>query len=377
MRKNLFMSSILICLVFIGAGLTMGQDKVEVKMVAGIPHVLNPANPLKGIISIEVEKILEIDPYKIEDVGMRMIFFARNGDGSVILYDPNSVEARRFNSKGEHLGLLFRKGQGPGEFWQGPGVNIFFMNNQIWAFNLVKLAKYDKEGLFLEDKKLRSEPVILVNNDLCFIRDRRMDTEKIELTSLDPGKENSSPAIVFFQAEKVGMHRSPDGKRGFANIWVTPSVNFTYDQASQTFYGALNTEYKIHQKNLMGETVAVIEKPHKNVKLSRKDKEQMLHIRDASDNWKYDACPDYLVAISGLAVLPSGYLAVERFTSVQEREIDVFDPKGQYVYVLKLPEGIRLDKTQFFRSGIAAILERNESYIYADFKVKNLPEIFH
>jgi hypothetical protein len=204
-----------------------------------------------------------------------------------------------------------------------------------------------------------------------------MDTEKIELTSLDQGKENSSPAIVFFQAEKVGMHRSPDGKRGFANIWITPSVNFTYDQASQTFYGALNTEYKIHQKNLMGETVAVIEKPHKNVKLSRKDKEQMLHIRDASDNWKYDACPDYLVAISGLAVLPSGYLAVERFTSVQEREIDVFDPKGQYVYVLKLPEGIRLDKTQFFRSGIAAILERNESYIYADFKVKNLPEIFH
>jgi hypothetical protein len=376
MKKIIGDFCILICIAFVAAGLTLGQNRAKVKTINGVPHVLNPAKPLKGIVSLEIEKILEIDPYKIDDVGMRMILFARDDDGSVVLYDPNSVEARRFNEKGEHLGLLFRKGQGPGEFWQGAGVNIFFSHNQIWAFNMVKLAKFDKDGRFLEEKKLGSWPAILVSDDLCFKRVRFQDTEKIVLTSLDSGKENSAAAIMFFQAKKVGVHRSPDGERGFASILVIPEINIAYNPNRQIFYGALNTEYKIHAKNLKGETVFVIEKPHKKIKLSRKDKEQILYVRDASDNWKFDACPDYLVAISELAVLPNDYLAVGHFTSIKEREIDIFDPRGEYVYVLKLPARMRLDRTEFFRGGIATGMESKEGYLYAEFKVKNLPEIF-
>jgi len=376
MKKIIGSFSILICVALAAPGLTSGQNKAKVKTIDGVIHVLNPATPLKGSVSLEIEKILEIDPYKIDDVGMRMIWFARGDDGSVVLYDPNSVEASRFNEKGEHLGLLFRKGQGPGEFWQGPGVNIFFRRNQIWAFNMVKLAKFDKDGRFLEEKKLRFMPAIVVSDDLCFKRDRLHDMEKIVLTSLDPGKENSAAPIIFFQAEKVGIHRSPDGEKGFASMWVTPEINIAYNPNRQVLCGAINTEYKIHVKNLKGETLFIIEKPHKKIKLSRKDKEQILYVRDASDNWKFDACPDYLVAISELAILANDYLAVERFTSIKEREIDIFDSRGEYIYVLKLPERMRLDRTQFFRGGIATVMESKEGHLYTEFKVKNLPEIF-
>jgi hypothetical protein len=61
------------------------QDKVETKVIEGIPHILNPVKPMKGTIELEVERTRTIDPYEQPDVGLRMIYFSRDEAGQVTL----------------------------------------------------------------------------------------------------------------------------------------------------------------------------------------------------------------------------------------------------------------------------------------------------
>lgn len=46
MKKILCVFSILICIAFAGAGLTLGQNKAKVKTIDGVLHVLNPGKAL-------------------------------------------------------------------------------------------------------------------------------------------------------------------------------------------------------------------------------------------------------------------------------------------------------------------------------------------
>jgi hypothetical protein len=92
------------------------QDKTEFKTIDGVPHVLNPAKPLKGTITLDVERTRTINPFDQSEVGMRSFRFSRDGSGNVILYDFIGAEGHLFTQDGRYLGLLTKQGQGPGEF---------------------------------------------------------------------------------------------------------------------------------------------------------------------------------------------------------------------------------------------------------------------
>jgi hypothetical protein len=103
-----------ISVLAIASLLSAGQD-VQFKTIDGVPHVINPAKPLKGTIVLELERTLTINPYDFPDFGMRSFTFARSEDGDVILYNANEGTIHRFDSRGRNLGPLSRLGQGPGE----------------------------------------------------------------------------------------------------------------------------------------------------------------------------------------------------------------------------------------------------------------------
>jgi hypothetical protein len=48
-------------LVFCFSASLQAQDRIEVKKIDGIPHILNPAKPLKGTVQLEAEKVLTIN----------------------------------------------------------------------------------------------------------------------------------------------------------------------------------------------------------------------------------------------------------------------------------------------------------------------------
>jgi hypothetical protein len=196
--------------------------------------------------------------------------------------------------------------------------------------------------------------------------------------NLSSDKDGESSIIDFFQKENIGQIQSRDGSAGFADEWGTPDIQYVYDQEYRKLYVGLNTEYKIYVKSLKGETMYVIERPYKTVKVNTEDKKKLLPwAKEEQWKWTLKAYPDTLVAIKGMKTLPKGYLAVYRVSDVETVEVDIFDQEGRYMYIMKHPEGVSLEMVKFYNFGFA-IKETQEDGLefYAEYKIKNLPDIF-
>ena len=189
------------------------------------------------------------------------------------------------------------------------------------------------------------------------------------------GAESLSDEIVadIIQAENVGLIRSRDGRGGFFEPWGTPSLKIAYGKKDKRIYAAVSSKYEITVKDLKGETLFVIEKKHQNIKVGNKDKEELL----SKPLKKYISdYPDELLAFQEMQVLPNGYLVVRRVSGVKKLEADVFDPEGRYLYAIRMPEGISLERTTFHGSGFSLIQYKEDYPVYVDYRVKNLPDIF-
>lgn len=379
MKKLIYLISMLSLFLYCGPK----EGKVEKIIVDGVAHIMNPEKPLKGEVQLDIEKTREINPYQYEEVGLGWFEFVRDTDGEVILFNPNNPEAQRFNREGEYLGNLVRKGQGPGEFPDFQMFRVFFMNDQIWASGAMKMAKYDKNGQFLYERRMGYSPAVFVDENTFFIDEaERIEDgwlKKISLVNLSLDKEGESSIIDFFQVENGGMIQSKNGRARFAEAWATPDIEYTYDQENQKLYFVLNKEYKINVKDLKGETIHVIEKPYKHVKVSLEDKKELLSwaLRNESSKWMLSVYPDTLVAIKDIKTLPKGYLAVYRVSGVKTFEVDVFDQEGRFVFIMKPPQGVSLETAKFYSFGFTTRETKEDGLeVYAEYKINNLPDIF-
>ena len=372
-------------LMFTGCG-KKPDERVQIAEIEGIRHVLNPGSPLKGTIILELEKTVEIDPYEHEEVGLKLIQYQRDKDGEIIMFDPNLAEAHRFNGKGEYLGNLVRSGQGPGEFTKFQGFKAYFMNDQIWATSLFKIARFDKQGTLLEDKKLGlgAFHVIEVLVD---------SSHYIAQSSVKAGDEGQTRSIILVdfsgeeRREQVEYYRTIQEwtitdevqRRSFNATSVTPEILFAFNKATESVAVGLNMDYKIAVKNLQGETQYVIERPMEHVHLSVEDKKKMIGWEPDSEfnKWQLSVYPDTMAAIKEIKALPNGYMAVSRITGPDETEVDVFDPEGKYIYFLKTEQDVSLDKAEYYDFGFGKLEERDDLYVYVEYRIKNLPEIFN
>lgn len=91
-------------------GTACSKRQVEMKTIDGVVHVINPAEPIKGVVQLQVENRLEINPYEYEEVRLRHFNFCPDTGGNVILYNPQQTEAQMFDGSGLYLGPLPRQG---------------------------------------------------------------------------------------------------------------------------------------------------------------------------------------------------------------------------------------------------------------------------
>lgn len=356
------------------------EEAVQIEVIDGIPHIMNPELPIKGTILLEVEKGLEIDPYQYEEVGMRDFLHVRDDDGEVILFDSSQSEAHRFDPRGNYSGNLVRLGEGPGEFRQYAGLQMHFMNDQIWATGYPKWAKYDKSGQYLGEQKLELKPEIFVDDHRYIATQSQTieaDTQQREVVLVDLSiTDGTGDEIILFENTREWAIRK--GSSAFGDQWVTPRIYYDYSPFNRHVFIALNLNYEIYVKDLEGKTQHVIKRPHENVKIGPEEKEILTEWipKGESTKWILDAYPDTLVAIKSVKTLPKGYLAVYRVSGPKMFEIDVFDPEGRFVYILKVPDEISMEKARFYDFGFSTLESREEFNFYVEYKVKNLPEIF-
>ncbi len=378
--KSVFSSAIVVLALVVAASAV--QDKIEFKTIDGVPHIFNPAKPLKGTIKLEVEQTRTIDPYEQSEVGMRMILFSRRDSGEVVLYDPNGAEAHRFGSDGKYLGLLTKKGQGPGEFSPSQGYFAYFFGPDVYVFGGRKVARFDSFGKLLQERILKSRQYAPVDGtrflaENITLDEKRNQTKTLQVVTFDfNGREDS---VDLLKAVNVGMIRNPNGQGGFSEMWATPGIFYAADASSGRVYCGLNTKYEIRIKDLSGKDVRIIHRDFENVKVKRADVEKMMAwaTKNERSRWILDAYPDRFLAIKEVAALPRGYLAVFCVTGPEMSEIDVFNPKGEFVYALIPPPGIDMKiQVQFFPAGFAVVETQDDSVVYREYRIKNLPEIF-
>jgi hypothetical protein len=361
-----------------------GQAKVEVKTIDGVAHILNPAKALKGTIELEVERTREINPYDQPEVGLRRIRFARDQAGQVVLYDPSGAEAHRYAADGKSLGLLTRKGQGPGEFGPMQGYRVNFDPPDILVFGGRRAARFDGEGRLINDRSIRQDFDGWIDGGRFFSvdikRTRTNDqirTLQLVTLSTDGGADQ---VLDLLQAENIGMIRNPNGQGGFGEVWGTPNFFYDADGAAKLVYCGLNTEYRIQVKDYAGKTIRVVEKAYVPITARKADVEKMTvmawALKDERSKWQIGAYPDKFVAIFNIRPLPKGHLAVYRVSGVEKFEIDVFSPQGECLYSLVPPKDAKMDEAVFFSTGFATIEQDGDYSVYREYRIKNLPAVF-
>jgi hypothetical protein len=379
MKGNIWILFLASVWVFVACGQKTDEPEVRVEVIEGVRHIMNPDTPLKGAVLLEVERQLEIDPYEHEEVGLRYFEGVKDEDGEVILFDVNDAEAERFTGEGDYIGSLFRKGQGPGEF--ASMVYVRFMEDQIWVTGRRKLAKFDKQGQFIEEFKLGDSTADFIDQN-TYVTDKRTRTGEDLHTQTMIKKITSTNEIeegpVLMEGTNLGEIRIPGG--GFGDDWGVQSIEYAVDRSAKKIYVAMKSEYKIHVKDTDGNTLHVIEVPHERVALSAKEKETMIEpfILDENEDKQVflNAYPDKLMVFKEMKALPKGYLAVYRISGPKEYEVDVFDDQGRYVYIINTPENIDLDRAVFYDFGFATVETVDDFPAYVEYRIKNLPEIF-
>lgn len=381
MKKNIFLLCLILAVILFGCGKKAKEQQVQVEVIEGVRHIMNPETPLKGSVSLELEKKLEINPYEHEEFDLRHFNAVKDKDGEIILFDIINSKAQRFTKDGGYIGSFFRQGQGPGEFVPRRFLDVRFMNGQIWVTGDYKLAKFDKQGQFIDQFSLGDFISFFVDEG-CYITEKRTRMEKdthkqiIIKNIKETNKIEEGP--VLMEGRNLGMIRLLRG--GFSDGWGTPGIEFAVDRMEKKIYVAMKTEYKIHVKNQEGQSLYVIEKPYIPIKLSSKDKETMLesffqHLSDRKQLY-INAYPDELMAIKKMKVLPKGYLAVFRISGLKKCVIDIFDESGKYVYVIEQPENYPIDKADFYDFGFTTVETVDDFPVYVEYWIKNLPEIF-
>ncbi|MGZ5499202.1 MAG: hypothetical protein ACXWHI_10815 [Candidatus Aminicenantales bacterium] len=381
MKKIVLLTAIVIASLLTAVVHVNAQNKVEVKTVDGVIHVLNPAKPLKGTVELEIERTRQINPYDQPDVGLQMIGFTRDAEGQVILYDPNGAEAHRFAPDGKYLGVLTKKGQGPGEFSPMQGYYVNFDPPDIWVYGGRKAARLDGQGRLIQDRAIRQPFYGWVDAGRFLTVDVK-PTEKndqvrtLELITLSA--DGADQVDELLRAENIGMIRNPNGQGGFGEGWGTPNFFHVADAAAKLIYCGLNTEYRIQVRDYAGKMVKVIEKAYEPIKARKADVEKLMSWAAGNERmkWMIGAYPDTYIAIKNISPLPKGHLAVFRVSGVEKFEIDVFSPQGECLYSLTPPKNVKMDEAVFFSTGFATIEQDGDYSVYREYRIKNLTAVF-
>lgn len=102
-----------------------GEWAGSVDVTNGVSVVRNPAQPLRGQLTLELEEDLVVgDTLHEESFFFNRIHAGVDGNGTLFIWDPNSFRIQVFDSEGRFVRTTGRQGEGPGEFSDAFGLEF-------------------------------------------------------------------------------------------------------------------------------------------------------------------------------------------------------------------------------------------------------------
>lgn len=327
-----------------------------------IKVVKNPANPLYGEILLDLEEELSIGN---ENDANYMFHEAANiatdSQENIYVLDSGNFRIQKFDQNGQYLQTIGKKGQGPGEF-ENPSRVFLDTKDNIYVTDgggkwrdsrLMKL--FNSRGEFVKVIHLESP-----------ISNFHVDFEGNILANVSQGVEGGTKrAVVKMNSEgkaieriaefsdiKVVTKKSSEMTANFrASHYYTPRLYFSpIDE--QTFSYAYSLECQVFVFDNEGKLLLKIQKKEVPQSISRSEKKYIIeqleeNISRSGTKWPEgileEACnfPSSRPFFRRIIVDDLQRLFLWRVKSVldksEEREFDVFNKEGYFVYRVKIP----------------------------------------
>lgn len=363
-NKILFLSLVLISFVWVCStrspeGTSEWKGTIEYR--DGIKVVQNPEEPLYGHLRLDLEKDLSLGSeedevymfYRVEGLGV-------DSEGNIYVLDAGNHRIQKYDSEGNHLQTIGRKGQGPGELDTPYGMFLSF-ENIIYVHDGMRIKAFKKNGSFIQETTLESfthDIAVDLNRNIWGIG--RLPSEEGRTRSIIKLNKNGKleKIIKDFPPPKVAVRS--EGGRGvmfFIGHEYVPQLSFTAIDEKTLLY-AHSSNYNLHLIDENGEPEMLIKTDIPRSSISQKEKDEIYRKNsDYEKKWPKDVVkdaiqfPPHRPFFKKILADNRGRIYVERVKSVLEKsdmfEIDIFSRDGYYLYGTSLPVSPALIKNGF------------------------------
>jgi hypothetical protein len=319
--------------------------------VDGVTIVKNPNEPMCGEDAIKIEEELTIgeaegrEEYLFENLWWIVVddkdrIFISEGAG-------NRAHIKVFNSSGDYLMTIGRRGEGPGEFVQVSDIQITPENElMVYDRRLAKLTFFSLDGDYLRTILMRGKQVFNLmltsqGNFVFYTADFKRRNDSAHFNVANAVEEYSSD-FDFIKTIAKDKYRSTT----LLQSWMMGRF-FSPDRV---VCGHSET-YEICFYDSKGEVEKKVSKEFKPIAISDSEKE----IRGITEK----ETPKYFPAFEDFSLDEEGRLFVktyERHEDGKQFLYDVFDSEGRYTIKTQLP-GL----PKYWKNGKMYTIEEDES----------------
>jgi len=303
-------------------------------------EIKNTSKPIKGKSLFNIKKVWSTDTAGEDPFG-NIDDILISAKGTICCYDNKNMKYYLFDGCGQFIQAFGSRGEGPGQIKQLEEAPILKAGNKIVVQDVDRLHYFSWEGkyirsvlnpvgrmpnLFLNENKFIHAPLTILNAPDGIAKVRQID--------LASGKEKILTEFTMFKGGTLQT------RRGSASMWVdglTPM--FILGKIGNKLYYGVNDKYKVYISDMHGKVQGSFSLNRKKTSVSEKEKVDFIS-RAAQGQ-----APDDLIRKLAKQ-LPNQetyfsfieehnsliYLYVSKFIIKNTQPIDIFSPKGEYLY---------------------------------------------
>ena len=366
------------CIVFfilITSHICFSQEQI----IDGIPNIINPDKGSNSNLKFIFKKQLVIGgEEESEDyIFERLIDFTVDEKGNIYLLDFSACSVFIFDSEGNYLRTVGRKGQGPGEFTYPIAISSINPDTFFVAqSNPNRFSFFNFKGEYLRDFSLNfmgsfAKAKMFEEGSILFSKSEFQMGEK------KPSMKLSLNLIDFIGENKKSLFQT-EREMNFLNTKKfsqkdTPIIFWCYDETGNIYVVDDMFDYRIKVLDQQGKLVKVIQKKFKPLKKTKEEQEQEIQKFDEAmkrtgvdAGFKYE--PDKTKPIISQIFtddLNRFWVNTLEGASESGMAFDIFDNNGKYLNKI----------TTDFKAGGNILIKKNFMYyIYQD--EEELPAFF-
>ena len=346
-------------------GFVTGLEAQKIKVVNGVEIISNPKNP-KAPKDVPSKLVLKEDftvgdSENLDEMISEVSFLTVDDHDNLFAVDIKEMNVKVYDSSGEYVRTIGRKGQGPGELNIPTGI-LITPDNQLLILDIInrRMSYFTLEGEFTKNVSI-ADKTSLAN----LVMDDKGNMAAMELVL--EGKQMfwyirkyDKDLKPLFDINKVEFIIPVAGKK--MNPFDFTQLN-VFDSKSNLYFGD-GKDYVIKIFAPEGKHFRTIEKKYDPTKITKEDIQQMLesipnvtgvNIKDMLE------FPKYYPAYESVTLDEDGRLFVRSYKKGKEKDVfflDIFSTDGKYFSTLATKANPR-----FWKNGKMYSVEENDDDI--------------